>query len=308
MLSLINSLQSSEPDAPTKFRNQFLKMLGHVFSNLGLSLTRGAGATVATAFRSSTAYKDPEKLVAYHEAQLLRLSANFAFSADLALLLGGRLKFEELMMGRLADAMGAIFLGYATLHHFQRNKGSVAGLEALAESAMLQLEHEAQVALREASENFPKPLGAFGGLLMSIGVAPLGELMRPYRPPRDALTQEVSRLLTTPSEVHKMFTENVYTPADGENRVSELVRAMPICLQADAVLTACKKEKRQPTADEASLIAEADGLRDKLVQVDVHETLGPLEGGDYERPAITSTLLRQQKGAASFEQAVAAQA
>ena len=47
-------------------------------------------------------------------------------------------------MGRLSDAMGAIFLGYATLHHFERNRGSVAGLEALAESAMLQLEHEAE--------------------------------------------------------------------------------------------------------------------------------------------------------------------
>ena len=111
------------------------------------------------------------------------LSANFAFAADLALLLGGRLKFEELLMGRLADAMGAIYLGYATLHHFSRHK-HVAGLNALAESAMLQLEVEAQEALREASENFPKPLGAFGGWLMSLGIAPLGEFMRPYRPPQ----------------------------------------------------------------------------------------------------------------------------
>merc|ERR1719305_1663276 len=142
MLSLVGSLQSTEPDAPQTFRTQFFKMAGHFFSNLGLSLARGVGATVSTAVRSNSAYKDGDKLVAYHEAQLLRLSANFAYSADLALLLGGRLKFEELLMGRLSDAMGAIFLGYATLHHFERNRG-VAGLEALAESAMLQLEHEA---------------------------------------------------------------------------------------------------------------------------------------------------------------------
>ena len=44
--------------------------------------------------------------------------------------------------------------GYATLHHFQRHR-HVAGLEALAESALLQLESEAQTALREAAENFP---------------------------------------------------------------------------------------------------------------------------------------------------------
>jgi len=308
MLSLVGSLQSTEPDAPAKFRTQIFKMLGHVGSNFGLSLTRGVGATLSTAFRSNSAYKNGDNLIQYHEAQLLRLSANFAFCSDVALLLGGRLKFEELMMGRLSDAMGAIFLGYATLHHFERNRGSVAGLEALAESAMLQLEHEAQSALREAADNFPKPVGAIGGWLMAAGIAPLGEVMRPYRPPRDALTQEVSRLLTTPSDVHKMFAENVYTPADPDNRVSELIRAMPICLSADAALTACKKEKRDPTAAEVQLIAEADALRDKLVQVDVHEALGPLEQSDaaYERPAIVSTTQRQVKGAASFEAAVSA--
>merc|ERR1719473_2132204 len=121
MLPLISALQSTEPDGPAKFRTQFLRMLHHVFSNLGLSLVRGVGATLSTATRSSTAYQDPQKLIAYHEAQLLRLS----------------------------DAMGAIFLGYATLHHFSRNHQAVAGLNALAESSLLQLECEAQAALRE---------------------------------------------------------------------------------------------------------------------------------------------------------------
>ena len=33
--------------------------------------------------------------------------------------------------------MGAIFLGYSTLHHFSRIRAAVPGLEALAESALL---------------------------------------------------------------------------------------------------------------------------------------------------------------------------
>ena len=302
MLSLIDSLQSTEKDAPSQFMKQFGKMLGHVFSNLGLSWARGVGATLSTATRSSSAYKSPEKLVQYHEAQLLRLSANFAFAADLALLLGGRLKFEELMMGRLSDAMGAIFLGYSVLHHFERNQGSVKGLEALAESAMLQLETEAQTALRECAENFPAPLGSFGGLLMSIGVAPLGELMRPYRPPKDHLTKEVATLLTTPSEVHAMFAENVYQPSaeiDPDNRVAGLIRAMPVCLEADAALMSCKREKREPTTEEASLIAKANALRDILIQVDVHDNIGV--DAQTERPALVGTALRQQKAGTSFE-------
>jgi hypothetical protein len=309
MLPLIDALQSKDdPSAPAKFRGQFLKMLGHVFGNFGLSLTRGVGATLSTATRSSTAYQDGDKLIAYHEAQLLRLSANFAFAADLALLLGGRLKFEELLMGRLSDAMGAIFLGYSTLHHFSRNKDSVKGLEAVAESAMLQLENEAQNALREASNNFPKPLGALGGWLMAAGVAPLGELMRPYRPPSDALTKEVARLLTTPSEVHSMFAENVYLAKDGSNRVAALINAMPACVEADAVLSDCKKSKRTPTEQEAAILAKAEALRDVLIQVDVHQQLGELEAQEnYTRPALTSTQKRlQQAGTENFEAAVAA--
>lgn len=232
-------------------------------------------------------------------------------------MLGGRLKFEELLMGRLADAMGAIFLGYATLHHFERNRHSVRhfissvlsrvpptqlplplgvpsiyssihpsnlssslptsippfppkfhmlppsppsldqvkGLEALAESALLQLETEAQNALREAMDNFPQPVGSIGGWIMAAGVSPLGEWMRPYKPPRDALTQEVARLLSTPSEVHAMFADNVYLGeggATGENRVNELIKAMPVCLEADQILSECKKAKREPSQKEVA--------------------------------------------------------
>jgi len=295
MLPFIESLTSTEKDAPAKFRSSLLKMVGHAVSNFGLSLTRGVGASLSTAVRSKSAYKDGDALVRYHEAQLLRLSANFAFAADCTLMLGGRLKFEELLMGRLSDAMSAVFLGYATLHHFQRNR-HVAGLEAVAESALLQLEHEAQTALREASENFPRPVGAIGGWLMAAGIAPLGDLMRPYRPPRDELTTEVARMLSTPSEVHAMFADNVYVGeggATGDNRVAELIRAMPICVQADAALAACKKERREPSEEEAQVLALADTLRNKLVQVDVHERMGPLEEQDgYVRPALEGTAAR----------------
>jgi len=299
MLPLISALQSDEKDAPAKFRTQFMKMLGHVFSNLGFSLTRGIGSSVSTALRPSTAYKDGDKLIAYHEAQLKRLSANFAFASDLALLLGGRLKFEELLMGRLADAMGAIFLGYATLHHFSRNRAAVEGLNALAESTMLQLEYEAQTALREAAANFPQPLGSLGGWLMAVGVSPLGELMRPYRMPSDHLTKEVAKMMTTPSAVHDMFSENVFTQAD--TRVAALLKALPTVTEADAVQAVLKKGKREPTDEEAALLQRAAELRDVLVQVDVHEAIGSLEEQPgYVRPAISSTERRQHGGATAF--------
>ena len=57
--------------------------------------------------------------------------------------------------------------------------------------------------------------------------------MRPYRMPSDALTKEVSKMLTTPTAVHEMFSENVFVNAD--TRVAALLKAMPVAVEADAI-------------------------------------------------------------------------
>jgi len=293
MLELIQSLQmpkEEEDKAIGIFTKQFYKVVNHGVSNFVRSVTRGVGATVSTATRSKTAYKDGNKLVDYHEKQLLRLSANFAMTADLCFTLGGRLKFEELLMGRLADAMGAIFLGYATLHHYSRQKG-VEGLEAITEHALLRLEKEAQDALKEASDNFPGPLGPAASAVMKMGCFPLGSLTRPYKSPSDQLTKEVSRMITTPSELRDMFTEGVYMAPEGQpHQVSDLIRALPICVEADKISSTLRREKREPTAEEVDKIAKAEAIRDVLVQVNAFSHLTDAEGQEgYVRPALAGT-------------------
>lgn len=296
MLELIQSLQmpkEEEDKAIEIFTKQFYKVFNHGITNFGRSVTRGVGATVATATRSKNAYKDGKKLVDYHEKQMLRLSANFAMTADLCFTLGGRLKFEELLMGRLADALGAIFLGYATLHHYSRQKG-VEGLEAITEHAMLRLEKEAQDALKEASDNFPGPLGTIASSVMKLGCFPLGNLTRPYKPPSDLLTKEVSRMITNPSALRDMFTTNVYMAPEGEvHQVSDLIRALPICVEADKIASAIRREKRDPTSEEVDKIAKAEAIRDMLIQVDAFPHLTDAEGQEnYVRPALVGTAER----------------
>lgn len=293
MLELIESLQHEGPNekqAIDQFYRQFFKVTMHGVTNLTHSITRGIGASVSTAFRTKRKYADGDKLLEYHEKQLLRLSANFALTADLCFTLGGRLKFEELLMGRLADAMGGIFLGYATLHHYSRRRG-IKGLEAITEHAMLRLEAEAQDALLEASNNFPGPLGGIASTVMKLGCFPLGSITRPYRQPNDELTKEVARLMTNPSEIRDMFQENIYMAPEGViHQVSDLVRALPVCVEADKVAASIRREKRQPTEEEADLMARADALRDTLIQVDVfeHATREEAEDG-FVRPALTGT-------------------
>jgi len=294
MLEMIQSLQlpaEKEKEGVEIFTRQFYKTVGHALTNFGASLTRGLSATVSTAFRSKTAYRDGDKLLEYHENQLLRLSANFALTADLCFTLGGKLKFEELLMGRLADALGSVFLGYAVLHHYHRRRG-VAGLEAATEHAMLRLEREAQEALLEASNNFPGPLAPVVKFAMKAACFPLGNMTRPYQAPSDTLTKEVSRLLTTPSELRDMFAEGVYTTEEGvSHQVSELMRALPICVEADKIASTLRREKRSATPDEQASLDRAEAIRDALIQVDVFpKGLTDAECADgYVRPALEGT-------------------
>jgi len=291
MLELIQCLQApreKEDEAVKVFTKQFYKVVGHGLENFGYSITRGLGSTFSTAFRSKTAYKNGDKLVEYHEKQLLRLSANFALTADLCFTLGGRLKFEELLMGRLADALGSIFLGYATLHHYQRKRG-IEGLEALTEHAMLRLETEAQNALKAASDNFPGPLGPVASFVMKLGCFPLGNITRPYSDPSDTLTKEVARMLTTPSEMRDFFEEGIYKAPEGvTHQITDLVRALPVCVEADRIASVLRRENRQPTTNESEILARAEALRDVLIQVDVFDNLTEAEARGT-RPALVGT-------------------
>lgn len=302
MLELIYSLQApieEEDKAIKTFTSQFYKVVNHGITNFARSITRGIGSTVSTMTRSKKDFRDGDKLLAHHEKQLLRLSANFALTADLCFTLGGRLKFEELLMGRLADAMGAIFLGYSTLHHYSRNRG-IDGLEAITEHAMLRLEKEAQDALKEASDNFPGPLGPLASVVMKMGCFPLGSITRPYNAPNDNLTKEVSRLLTTPSGLRDMFGEHMYMAPEGNvHQPSDLMRALPLCVEADKIASSLRREKREPTQEETDKIAKAEALRDVLIQVDVFDHLTDSEGQEgYVRPALLGT----EERLASLEQ------
>ena len=72
--------------------------------------------------------------------------------------------------------------------------------------------------------------------------------------------------------------------------MTDLIIALPICIEANKVATSLRREKRDPTAEETDLIAKADALRDALIQVDVfeHATAEEAQPG-YVRPALVGT-------------------
>ena len=171
--------------------------LGHLAANTGRSLARGVGSL----FKSKGNRKD---LAGYYEAELGRLASNFAVSADLALVLGGRLKFEEMLSGRFADAFGTLYLGYACLWYYEQHK-AVEGIDAVLELAMENLLQQNQQALHGIAANFPVP--GIGSLMTAV-CFPVGRT--PYAGPSDGMRKAAAGLISTPSGVRSLLSEGIF--------------------------------------------------------------------------------------------------
>lgn len=275
LIKIVNTIEKG--DDVKGFTKEVGGFMGHLFSNIGRSLTRAV-----------TRPRSKADLSAYYEGQLSRLAANFAVSADLALVLGGRLKFEEMLSGRFADAFGTLYLGYACLWYYQQNR-KVEGIDALFELAMDGLLKQNQTALLGLSGNFPIP--GIGPLMKAI-CFPTG---LPYTGINDSQTKKASDLITRPSGIRALLSEGIFISSDPNDRLRMLNDILPESINADKIVAAAKKAKRALTADEQKLVDKVTATVNKIVQVDVFDKLGAekYEADDYVRPALRHTKFAQ---------------
>lgn len=102
LLPLIEAINKGD-DMPA-FNKHLAALIGHAATNGAASFGLALQAFATAPFASK---RSSESVVAFHEAQLGRLARAFAISADLSLVLGGRLKFAEMLSGRWARAQGS---------------------------------------------------------------------------------------------------------------------------------------------------------------------------------------------------------
>jgi hypothetical protein len=275
LIKIVNTIEKG--DDVKGFTKEVTGFLGHLASNVGRSLTRAV-----------TRPRSKADLSAYYEGQLSRLAANFAVSADLALVLGGRLKFEEMLSGRFADAFGTLYLGYSCLWFYQQNR-NVEGIDALFELSMENLLKQNQDAIVGLSSNFPIP--GIGPLMKAI-CFPTG---LPYTGSDDKMTKKASDLITKPSGIRNLLSEGVFISNDPKDRMRMLNDVLPMSVEADKVVAAAKKAKRALTADEQKLVDKVNAIVNEIVQVDVFDKVGgeKNEGDDYVRPALRHTKFAQ---------------
>ncbi len=162
--------------------------------------------------------------------QLTRMSAAFAFTADLAMgSLGGSLKRKEKLSARLGDVLAQMYLASCALKRFEDEGRQAADLPLL-HWALQDCLFKAGEAFEGVIANFPNRL--FAAFLRRVVVFPLG---KPWAPPSDQLGQEVARLLIEPSATRDRLSADVYLPTDLEEPVAALEAAFAATVEAEPV-------------------------------------------------------------------------
>jgi len=279
-------------DDASGFNREVTNMIRHAVSNSVSSVVRSVSSSVSS-LSAPTARLGRGKggdeavvdsaAVAHYEQQLSRLAATFAATTDLALLLGGALKREEMISGRLADALSSIYLGYATLWWCAKpGRSDMGGLGTLMHYTMDGLLRDAQVALDGVRSNFP--IAPVRPAMALVAARALGAT---YPGPNDKLVEAAASLITHDTGVWRALQDDCFFPADASARITMLRDWMPRAVEADALSKALKREKREPTAEEAAFLQSVEDARDAIVQVDVFPELGAVaQSKDHVRPAL----------------------
>jgi hypothetical protein len=270
LIHIVNTIEDgNDVDGFAKHVKGFL---GHLGSNVGRSVGRAV-------FRSRS---KSSGLIPYYEAQLGRLASNFAVSSDLALVLGGRLKFEEMLSGRFADSLGTLYLGYACLWYYEQNK-NVEGIDQMLELAMETLLQQNENALHGIADNFP--ITGIGPIMSAV-CFPTGKSV--YQGPTDPMVQKVAKLISNPSGIRDLMSEGIFISNDPNDRIRQLNDCLPLAVEADKAVAAARKAKRSLTDAEQKLVDQVTAMANEIIQVDVFDKVGieKHEPVDYVRPAL----------------------
>jgi acyl-CoA dehydrogenase len=258
------------------FDRAFWGHIGHIVRNLFrsvvLSLTRGALASSPVAGPTARWYR-----------KLSWASATFAIMSDIAMgALGGSLKLKEKLTGRFADALSWMYIGTAVLRRYEAEGRRREDLPFVA-FAMNHALHEIQKAFDGIFANLPVPgLTWFfrGPLYAWSHLNALG------RDANDRQTHEIASLIMTDSEQRNRLTEGIYMPADGHLALlEEAFRTVKLAEVVDRKVRAAVKAKTLAkakgralydnalasgiiTAEEHTLLARAEELRNEAIQVD----------------------------------------
>jgi acyl-CoA dehydrogenase len=237
--------------------------------------------------------------------QITRLSAGFAFMADVAmLLLGGALKRRERLSARLGDILSNLYLACAAIKRYDDSGRPQDDLPLLHWSVQDSL-NRVEDAFHGLFANLPNRFVALG---MKWLLFPFG---RRFPPPSDELGHRVVGLLLEPSPARERLTAGVFMPQDESDPIGALEAALHAVIATEPIgakIRAARDEgviagrfpdeimeealnKGVVTLDEKAAMERARMLRRKVIMVDdFPQDLGRTEIYQTTQPVTFETL------------------
>ena len=225
------------------FDRAFFAHFGHMIRNktraILLSLTRG-----------HLTITNHRGIVGKYERKLAWASANFAFLADIAMLLfGGNLKRKEKINGRFADILSAMYIAVCVLKKFQHD-GKSKKDELLVRYIMKDLFIKMQNAFEGLNDNL------FENKILKILAYPCKIFSRINRfesEANDVLTHQISKNALNNEYFREKITDGIYIPKDQEEALGRLEyslelfrKSQPIMLKINKNIKAKKLAKANP--------------------------------------------------------------
>ncbi len=260
-MNAVSGIANSQ--ARRNFDNALFTHVGYSLSNMVRSLLLGLTASRMT----------PAPVTGPHAnyfRQLSRMSAAFAFMADLILiLLGGKFKFKEKLSGRLADVLIHLYMSSAMLKRFENDGRPAADLPLLQwgiEDSLFTM----QQSLLGVIQNFPV---AGLGWLVRLIVFPFGP---PHKVPSDKTVKAVARILLHENESRDRLTDGIFI-SDSDDATGRVNKAFHLVLEAQAAERAIKNALKQSVnfenyeglvkrATESGVITEEQATMVRLAQ------------------------------------------
>jgi len=97
------------------------------------------------------------------------------------------------------------------------------------------------------------------GTLIKMVTYPLGNN---YKPNKDRVVTDVSNIITKPTELRKLLTDNVFISDKEDDRINQIDKGIELCYNSDKLL------KQLKTDDDNINIMRANQLRKKIIKVD----------------------------------------
>lgn len=155
----------------------------------------------------------------YYQLHLNKLVSNFAFSSNLALLLGGKIKTSQYLSGRYADILSDLYFSYACLWFYHKNK-DVKNIDKLLDISLNEHFCNIQESINLISNNYQ-----YIGNIIKFTCYPFGNV---YKKSNDKLVTDVSNLITNETEIRNLLTSDIFISNNSNDKLNQISRCMKL--------------------------------------------------------------------------------